>query len=74
MFRLKQSIPLVHEAGPLAVALTAVKGAAKKMRDAGPPWWVGGPEAKEDQGIFFSSIYFNGVFELPSPRNAQRRD
>jgi hypothetical protein len=32
---------------------------------------VGGSEAKKGPG---SLLFFNGVFELPSPKNAQKRD
>jgi hypothetical protein len=36
---------------------------------------VGGSEAKKGAGSdLFFRYFFNGVFELPSPRSAQKRD
>jgi hypothetical protein len=35
---------------------------------------VGGSEAKKGPGSDFLIFFKNGVFELPSPRNAQKRD
>jgi hypothetical protein len=34
---------------------------------------VGGSEAKNDQGQIFFQVFYR-VFELPSPRNAQKHD
>jgi hypothetical protein len=51
----------------------ASKGPAKINR--GPPWWVGRSEAKKGRGSnMFFSVFFYGVFELLSPKNAQKLD
>jgi hypothetical protein len=47
----------------------------QKKKNGCPPWWVGGAEAKKGLGSdLFFSIFFYRVFELPLPRNAQKRD
>jgi hypothetical protein len=47
----------------------------QKKKNRGPPWWVGGSEYEKGLGwdLFFR-YFFNRVFELPSSRNAQKRD
>lgn len=50
------------------------QGAAKKQ-GRWPPWWVGGSEAKKGPGSVLCFWYFfNDFLELPSPRNARKRD
>jgi hypothetical protein len=56
-------------------AARSTKGPAKKKEGRGPPWWVGGSEYEKGLGSdLFFRYFFNRVFELPSSRNAQKRD
>jgi hypothetical protein len=49
------------------------QGAGKKKSVT--PLWVGGSEYEKGMGSdLFVSILFYRVFELPPPRNAQKRD
>jgi hypothetical protein len=50
-----------------------VQGAGKK-KSRGPPWWVGRSEYEKGLGSDFFLDFFYRVFELPSSRNAQKRD
>jgi hypothetical protein len=44
----------------------------QKQKSVTPVGWVRG---QKKTGVrFISPDFFNGVFELPSPRNAQKRD
>jgi hypothetical protein len=55
-------------------ALPETRGRQKKVGDP-RGGWVGGSEAKKGLGSdFFPRYFFYRVFELPSPRNAQKRD
>jgi hypothetical protein len=51
------------------------KGPPKNQKKNGDPCggWVGLRQKKDQGPIYFFDI-FCGVFELPSPRNAQKRD
>ena len=47
----------------------------QKKKNRGPPWWVGGSEYEKGLGSdLFFRYFFYRVFELPSSRNAQKRD
>jgi hypothetical protein len=50
------------------------QGALKKKTRRAPTWLVGSSEAKKVPGLVKKSEIFCRVFELPSPRNAQKRD
>jgi hypothetical protein len=54
--------------------LHGAQGASKKQIGDPRGGWVGGSEAKIGPGSDFPTIFFYCVFELPSPRNAQKRD
>jgi hypothetical protein len=53
----------------------ATRGRRKmKTKNRRPPWWVGGSEAEKAPGSDFFPKILCGVFLLPSPRNAPKRD
>jgi hypothetical protein len=60
---------------PSTGLLTCAQGALKKQIDGALGWLVGSSEAKKVPGLvrFLCKIVYR-VFELPSPRNAQKRD
>jgi hypothetical protein len=51
-----------------------MQGAAQKK--SATPWWVGGWVRGQKRTRVKNKlwIFFNGVFELPSLKNAQKRD
>jgi hypothetical protein len=58
----------------LGVGTAPARGTKKKNRRT-PTWLVGSSEAKKVPGLVsFFPRFFYRVFELPSPRNAEKRD
>jgi hypothetical protein len=57
----------------LRIALYLHQGAAKTTKIGDPRGGWEGQRPKKDQGqIYFFDFKNNGIFELPSPRNAQK--
>jgi hypothetical protein len=64
----------LHAARIRLLLLRAASCEGKTQKKVAAGWFLGGQKTKKYQGRSDFLRFFNHIFDLPSPRNAQKRD